>query len=133
MNESQLKAKMRTYLNKTYPAAVVYRHEDKFTAGIPDLSITQNGQTIWIEVKIHNAEIFSCVDFIHKFPLQAREIQRLGGYFVVWTPKRHNPYSLIARERNIGWSELCCAAAFEGILEYAVRINASRIIRASVL
>jgi len=34
------------------PGAVVFRHEDHFTAGVPDISITNAGHTTWIEVKI---------------------------------------------------------------------------------
>ena len=39
-------------IKKVIPRAVALRHEDIFTAGIPDLSLSLNGKTSWWEVKI---------------------------------------------------------------------------------
>jgi hypothetical protein len=30
----------------------VFRHEDAFTGGIPDISISFRGRTVWVEVKL---------------------------------------------------------------------------------
>jgi hypothetical protein len=37
------------------PAFVVFRHEDLFTGGIADISVTGRGRTSWVEVKILKA------------------------------------------------------------------------------
>lgn len=51
MDEAYLKRKLVEAIRKEMPGAVVYRHEDTFTAGIPDISVTWRGSTSWIEVK----------------------------------------------------------------------------------
>jgi hypothetical protein len=51
VNEANLKARLRVAIRFALPRAVVYRHEDKFTGGIPDFSVTMNRQSLWIEVK----------------------------------------------------------------------------------
>jgi hypothetical protein len=38
-------------LTADFPDAVPIRHEDRFTTGIPDLSLTVNGYTSWWEFK----------------------------------------------------------------------------------
>lgn len=51
MIESDVKGKLRDVLKGTIPGAIVIRHEDKTTAGIPDVSVSRERRTIWIEVK----------------------------------------------------------------------------------
>lgn len=51
MDEAYLKRRLVETIRKEMPGAVVYRHEDTFTAGIPDISVTWRGSTTWIEVK----------------------------------------------------------------------------------
>lgn len=51
MNEAYLKKRLKDALREAMPGAVIYRHEDKFSGGIPDLSVTWSGVTSWIEVK----------------------------------------------------------------------------------
>ena len=54
MNESDCKAALCKVLRASLPPADsrVYRHEDQYTGGIPDISITANGHTLWVEVKL---------------------------------------------------------------------------------
>lgn len=51
MNEATLKRKLVDALKEAMPGAVIFRHEDRFTAGIPDLSVTYADRTVWVEVK----------------------------------------------------------------------------------
>ena len=51
MNEAYLKKRLREALAEVMPDCVVIRHEDKFSAGVPDLSVTWAGRTAWVEVK----------------------------------------------------------------------------------
>lgn len=50
-NETSLKGKLVIALKFDFPGAVVIRHEDHFTGGIPDISMTWRGRTVWLEVK----------------------------------------------------------------------------------
>jgi len=54
MKESDCKAALVKILRGCLPAADsrVYRHEDAWTGGIPDISITFMGKTLWVEVKL---------------------------------------------------------------------------------
>lgn len=51
MNEAKLRHELANSLRRSFTSAVVFCHEDKFTAGIPDLSITLDGVTLWFELK----------------------------------------------------------------------------------
>lgn len=51
MNEAVLKSNLVAEMRTKLSGAVVIRHEDHFTAGIPDISITWYGRTTWLEVK----------------------------------------------------------------------------------
>jgi len=51
VNEATLKRNLVKAIKTTMPGAVVFRHEDQFTAGIPDISVTWAGITTWWEVK----------------------------------------------------------------------------------
>lgn len=50
-NEASLKGKLVELIKKELHGSVVFRHEDRFTAGVPDISITWENYTTWLEVK----------------------------------------------------------------------------------
>jgi hypothetical protein len=52
MNESEYKGKFCKLLKEEAKGSVVFRHEDQFTAGIPDISFNWMFHTTWIEAKI---------------------------------------------------------------------------------
>jgi len=52
MTETQLKAKLTKTLRASLNNAVIFRHEDQFTSGVPDISVTWEGFTTWLEVKL---------------------------------------------------------------------------------
>lgn len=54
MNEATCKAALVKLLRKSIVplGGIVYRHEDSFTGGIPDISVNLNGETVWAEVKL---------------------------------------------------------------------------------
>ena len=54
--KGQLMEEFRTQLPSNF---VCIRHEDKFTHGIPDISITGYGRTLWLEVKYFNPDLIS--------------------------------------------------------------------------
>ena len=51
MTEADLKRELKAALLAMMPGGFAVRHEDRFTAGVPDLSWTWNGRTTWIEIK----------------------------------------------------------------------------------
>lgn len=51
MTEADLKRQLRKALEARMPGSLVLRVEDKFTAGIPDIAVTWQGLTGWVEVK----------------------------------------------------------------------------------
>lgn len=51
MKESKLQGKLIQHLVLGLPKAVIFDHNDRSTAGIPDLSITWGGYTTWLELK----------------------------------------------------------------------------------
>lgn len=52
MTESYLIAELIRRLHLEFPRVVVLKHCDRFTAGIPDLSVSTGGYTTWLEVKL---------------------------------------------------------------------------------
>lgn len=52
VNEASLKGDLVRELRASLPGAVVLRHEDKITSGIPDISVTLGRVTTWLEVKL---------------------------------------------------------------------------------
>lgn len=59
MNETKLKADLVGRLRKEIPNAIIFRHEDQFTVGTPNISVTWNGKTTWWEVKFAKTQIRS--------------------------------------------------------------------------
>jgi hypothetical protein len=51
MTEKNLVTEIKSHLKKQLPGAVVFKHNDGFTAGVPDISMTYHGIT-WIEAKL---------------------------------------------------------------------------------
>jgi hypothetical protein len=56
MKEADLVNRFMTHL-KTVPHAVAIKHSDAFVAGIPDVSFTFRGMSLWIEVKHANPRL----------------------------------------------------------------------------
>ena len=54
VNEAGVTRKLVTALIQHMPHALVLRHVVRFSAGIPDLSVSGGGRTTWWEVKLAN-------------------------------------------------------------------------------
>lgn len=83
--ESFLKTALMRELRSTLPDCVALRHEDRFTNGIPDISITMHGKTSWWECK-HGTPRFDSLGN------QELLCQRLAvqGYcrYIIWTESK---------------------------------------------
>jgi len=51
MNESAFATEFRIVVKALEPKAVVFRHVEQFSRDVPDISITLNGKTFWVECK----------------------------------------------------------------------------------
>lgn len=52
MTEADVRAKLVKLLRSQAPMWEVFRHEDHYTTGVPDISVTGNKRTSWWEVKL---------------------------------------------------------------------------------
>jgi hypothetical protein len=77
VNEGTLKRALVKAIRAAMPGAVVYRHEDTFSAGIPDISVTWQGITSWWEVKYEPLGRTS-----KPTALQVHELDRLAKHTV---------------------------------------------------
>lgn len=75
MNEGKFTAKLLKHLRQAMPEAVIFKHADKYTAGIPDFSITLDGITTWWEVKRYPRPLDK---------IQRETLRRLQYGFWIW-------------------------------------------------
>lgn len=54
MNETSIVSKLTTALRRDLKTFVILKHADRFTHGVPDISVTGCGLTSWWEVKLAN-------------------------------------------------------------------------------
>lgn len=83
INEEEYKQALVGTLRTRYPYLEVLRHEDKFTAGVPDISITRRfvgdhipSLVLWLEAKVGPGARLKTQ--------QHHRLHRLGGFYVVW-------------------------------------------------
>lgn len=54
ISEATLKSELAKLARVVLAPWIIFRHEDKFTHGVPDFSITGNRRTSWLEAKFAN-------------------------------------------------------------------------------
>lgn len=57
MTERQIVTKILRYLKKTYPGAFVWKINDRFMSGVPDILFAHNGEVVFYEVKTPTGEL----------------------------------------------------------------------------
>lgn len=62
-------------LQQAMPVAVILRHEDIITAGIPDISVSLGYRTVWLETKVGKWKTTG---------IQRHTLRRLKGFYVVF-------------------------------------------------
>lgn len=85
MTESQFTQKLRRALQAKMPQAVVWKFADRYTAGIPDLCVINNGLSIWFELKVGSNRATPLQWHMLKkikfgFLVEARQ----GKFYVTW-------------------------------------------------
>jgi len=79
MNEATVVRAIVDHLRERLPGAVVFKHNDRITAGIPDVSVTYGGRTTWLEVKLIGSWNDSPSSLMKKFDaLQLATMLRLA-------------------------------------------------------
>lgn len=117
MNESVLKSALVKRVRAALPRFVVIRHEERFNSGTPDISITGNRRTSWIEVKWANPR-FQCPG-VQKLMLKRLSTSGYAFYIVFVAPSVGNPgQTLIVDAHNIDDWKTQWTHAREGI-DYA--------------
>lgn len=75
-SETQLCAQLVKEARKQMPWAVIFNHNDRATAGVPDVSITAE-RTVWLELKLGDFKSTSVQE------LTAKRLARYGTAFYV--------------------------------------------------
>ena len=88
MNEATLKGALVKAMRTTMPGAVVFRHEDRFTGGIPDISVTWAGIATWWEVKYSPIGCNSTVTKLQGYTLEQLSRQSTAGLITYTETKR---------------------------------------------
>lgn len=92
MTEAILVAGLVAALREGLPGSVVFKHADRTTAGIPDISVTWRYTTVWLEVKLVAPDLYNR-------ELQDLMMQRLArtshAYYVVYQDNPHSTKLLV--------------------------------------
>jgi hypothetical protein len=85
MTESTLRAALVKKLRE-YKDWIVLRHEDHYTSGIPDISVTGNKKTSWWETK-YQKNLSLINKGIQQYTLE--QLSRFGyAYYIIYTPEQ---------------------------------------------
>jgi hypothetical protein len=84
MNEADLKSKLVKFLRKKIPSSVVFRHEDKLTGGVPDISVTYANTTTWIEAKFIRGRITFSDTGLQRISMQRLDYAGKRAFYVIW-------------------------------------------------
>jgi len=121
MNESTLQAELLKALRAGLPGAVIFKHTDKLTWGIPDLSVNWMGLTTWLELKYANPHFKAT-------GMQSRVVRQLASagscWYVIYRAEKHGGYTtLIVDPREMEKGEACSAT------EHSDGLNHMRVVR----
>ena len=100
MNEAHLKKRLCDETRKLIPGVVIFRHEDKFTAGVPDISFTALGRTVWVEVKYRRKGNQGMLTMQQRITLT--KLVKHGRALVVTYNERTDGSLIIAVDRPLG-------------------------------
>ena len=101
MNEAALVGRLLKKLRTSYPKAVVIKHADRITSGIPDISISWHGKTTWLEVKFANPNIID--RGIQR--LMLKTLEREGSAFYVIYDNLRNRTLIVLPQHIDRWED----------------------------
>lgn len=111
MTEATLKSALVKEL-RLIPNAVVMRHEDRFTHGIPDISVTLNGIGSWYEVKFANPKFQS--KGIQELTMLRLAVTSTARYIVYSCRKDEDARTYLVHPSDIGKNPLEWDAYYNG-------------------
>jgi hypothetical protein len=90
MTENEQTRRLIYGLKMLLPEAVIIKHTDMFTKGVPDFSVTEDGKTTWWEAKVIDAQAGEDVILRPKRDVDAVQWETLRrlkcGYLIIYTP-----------------------------------------------
>jgi hypothetical protein len=103
VSEADLKSALCSLMREQLRGFVVFRHEDRRTSGVPDISVTGFGRTMWIEVKYANP-------YLGDIALQRERMKQLSAagsaYYVIYHQIGSLSRTLIVEPRQLDeWKE----------------------------
>ena len=121
--ESELKAALMRELRAQLPGYVHLRHEDRFTSGHPDISITGCGRTTWLEAK-HATPKFDS-DGIQELTM-LRLAAAGSAYYVIWHEKNSVKKTMIVHPKHLHDlmpETFCVGFDHKFIVEYVKKVH----------
>jgi hypothetical protein len=117
MNEADCKAKLSAGLRQ-YKDLVVFRHEDHFTHGQPDFSVTGYGRTLWMEAKFGDKFKTKGIQTLN---LQKLEKSGLAIYVVFWYSVKTGKRTIIVSPSKIddpmeSWSDYVAGFDYDWLI-----------------
>lgn len=93
MTEAALTRKFLKRWAERYPMAVIFKHNDRTTSGIPDATITLEGSTLWLECKREDTPVTA----LQKLTMRRLDRASSGlAFFVVFARRTGAPTILNA-------------------------------------
>lgn len=128
MTEASLTSALRAAIRSLMPSAVVFKHCDAVTAGIPDLSVTAYGMTMWLEVK----RLAPTAKFQERQKLTCQRLDAQGACWYVLYKARgpraevHSTTVVSASAINLHLEDETVGRTFEGAAHYDVAATVLR-------
>lgn len=126
IRENVLTSDLVRHVKLVVPGAVVFKHTDAMTAGVPDISITYNGITLWLEGKVSRGG-----GKPEGTGVQLLTMQRLFNHgraaYVVWWQRDSERRTYILTPRQFGAWELGDEFAGGWRHDYVVRYLRSKL------
>jgi hypothetical protein len=123
--EADLKARLMKELRAALPHFVCQRHEDRFVAGWPDITITGNRRTSHWEAKHATPRITSTG--IQELTMQRLAQASFHARYIIWYEKDDVKSTIILHPRNITAlepaDEWCDGFNMKWLVEYIERIH----------
>jgi hypothetical protein len=120
MTESQFTQRLLKALRRRMPQAVILKHMNPLTAGVPDFSVTRDEQnrfaglqnhTTWCEVKLSSGNLFPTLQF--------ETARRMDAWYIIYAPHLRKAWMFKARESD-RWSKTE-PLSFDELVERCVR------------
>lgn len=92
-SEKTFKRRLVSVLRDQLPGSVIFSHNERIVVGVPDLSVTWNGRTVWLELKLFPVRWSSGAQ-----ELSVKRLARAGLCFVVLYDVRHDVTEVIDPE-----------------------------------